>query len=59
MSGGVGHRLGLDLELLWLWGRPSLGTSYATNVALKKDQKKNSKTKKNDKKKPSIVLKVL
>ena len=23
MSCGVGHRLGLDLVLLWFWGRPA------------------------------------
>ena len=45
MSCGVSHRLGLDLELLWLWHRQAAVASirslaweppYATGVALKK-----------------------
>ena len=51
MSCGVGHRLGLDLVLLWLWRRPvatalirplAWETPYAKGVALKRPQKKKS-----------------
>ena len=47
MSCGVGHRLGPDLALLWLWCRPAavvlirpLELPYATCVALKRKRKK-------------------
>ena len=52
MSSGVGRRLGLDLALLWLWGRPvatALITPlaweplYATGAALQKAKKKTKK----------------
>jgi len=53
VSCGVGHRLGLDLELLWLWRnwvavapiRPlAWEPPYAVSVALKRKKKKNKKT---------------
>ena len=60
MSGGVGHRHGLDLVLLWLWHclaaaatliRPlTWELPYATGVALKK--KKNLQKQKQ--KKPTL-----
>ena len=49
MSCGVGHRLGWDLALLWLWCKPAATAPigllaweppYATGVALKKKTKK-------------------
>ena len=49
MSCGVGHRLGSDLALLWLWDRPAAAAlirllawelSYAAGVALKSKKKK-------------------
>ena len=49
MSCGVGHRLGLDPTLLWLWRRPAATAPirplaweppYATGAALKKEEKK-------------------
>ena len=49
MSCGVGHRLGLDLVLLWLWcrlaavapiGPLAWEPPYAAGVALKKQKKK-------------------
>ena len=55
MSGGVGGRRSSDPTLLWLWcrlaataliGPPSLGTTYASGVALKKRQKDQKKKKK-------------
>ena len=54
MSYGVGHRRGLDLALLWLWGKPAavalIGPlawepPYAKGMALKKVQKKKRKEK--------------
>ena len=37
MSGGAGHRLGLDLALLWFWRRPlAWEPPYAESVALEK-----------------------
>ena len=54
MSCGVGHRSGLDLELLWLWGRPvavapigplGLEPPYATGTALEKAETKKKKKK--------------
>ena len=56
MSCGVGHRLGSDLVLLWLWCRPAAiapmrplvwEPPYATGVAVEKAeiQKKNKKQK--------------
>ena len=53
MSCGAGHRLGLDLALLWLWHRPAATAPiqllawelpYATGVALKrpKQNKRNA-----------------
>ena len=59
MSGGVGHRHGSDLALLWLWHRP-VATALirplaweppcATGAALKKDRKDQKKKKKERKK---------
>ena len=52
MSCGVGHRLGLDLVLLWLWRKPEATAPigilaweppYAVGVALKKQKKKDKK----------------
>ena len=49
MSCGVGHRHGLDPELLWLWSKPvatalirplAWGPPYAGGAALKKQKKK-------------------
>ena len=49
MSCGVGHRSGLDLELLWLWCRPAAAAPiqhlfwelpYAAGGAIKKKKKK-------------------
>ena len=51
MSCGIGSRCGLDLVLLWLWCRPAAAApiqplpqklSYATGVALKKEEKYNA-----------------
>ena len=48
MSGGVGHRCGLDLALLWLWHRLvatalilplAWDPPYTTGVALKKKKR--------------------
>ena len=59
MSCGVGHRLGLDLVLLWLWCRPAATAlirplvwepSYATGVALKRQKTEEKK------KKPRIII---
>ena len=56
MSCGVGHRHGLDLELLWLWYRLAAVAPirplawelpYAMGVALKIKRKKKRKKKKN------------
>ena len=55
MSGGVGHRCGLDPKLLWLWCRPVAAAliqplawepPYAMAVALKRPKKKEKKKKK-------------
>ena len=55
MSCGVGRRCGLDLALLWLWGRPAAVAPirplpwelpYAVGVALKGKKQKTKKTKK-------------
>ena len=52
MSCGVGHGLGLDPALLWLWCRPAAAgpvqplvwePSYATSAALKSKKKKKKK----------------
>ena len=52
MRGGVGHRHGSDLVLLWLWQRPAAVAwipplawelPYAVGVALKKKKKKKLK----------------
>ena len=52
MSCGVGHRLGSDPVLLWLWRRPAATTliqslawepPYAMGMALKKKKKKKDK----------------
>ena len=52
MSCGVGHRLGLDLALLWLWCRPAAVATirllaweppYAAGAALKIQKKKKKK----------------
>ena len=52
MNGGIGHRRGLDLTLLWLWHRPAATTPiqplvweppYAAGAALKKKKKKKKK----------------
>ena len=49
MSVGIGHRSGLDLALLWLWGRPAATAPiqplaweppFAIGVAPKKAKKK-------------------
>ena len=51
MSCGVGHRLGSDLVLLWLWHRPEATAPirplaweppYAAGMALEKTKKKRS-----------------
>ena len=51
MSRGVGHRLGLDLALPWLWCRPAATAliqplawepPYAMEAALKKPKEKNN-----------------
>ena len=50
MSCGIGHRLGSDLMLLWLWGRPAAVAPigllqseppYAMGAALKSKKKEN------------------
>ena len=55
MSSGVGRRLGLDLELLWLWRKPAATAPikplaweppYATSVALKREKAESQKKKK-------------
>ena len=55
MSCGVGHRLGSDLALLWLWCRPTavapIGPlawepSYTAGAALKRQKTKDKKKKK-------------
>ena len=52
MSCGVGHRLGLDPSLLWLWPRPAAAAPirllaweppYAAGAALEKEKKKKNK----------------
>ena len=52
MSSGVGHRYGLDPELLWLWCRLAATalihpltceSLYAVGMALKKTKKKGKK----------------
>ena len=52
MSCGVGHRLGSDLALLWLWCRPAATAliqplawepPYAVGVALKIQKKEKTK----------------
>ena len=52
MSYGIGHRHGLDLELLWLWRRPGAAPlirplawepPYALVAALKSKKKKKKK----------------
>ena len=52
MSFGVGSRQGLDLKLLWLWGRPAAAALiqpfaweplYVMGVALKTHTRKNPK----------------
>ena len=61
MSGGVGHRHGLDLALLWFWRRPVATApirplpqepSYATG----RGPRKGKKTKKKKKKSPPYPL---
>ena len=56
MSCGVGHRLGSDLILLWLWCRPAAVAPirplaweppYATTAALKRQKKKKKEKKEN------------
>ena len=58
MSHGVGHRRGLDPELLWLWCRPvataligplAWEPPYAMCVALKNKTKQTNKKSKNQK----------
>ena len=51
VSCGVGHRYGLDPELLWLWCRPAdliqplaWELPYAMDVALKRQRKKKKRT---------------
>ena len=53
VSCGVGHRLSLDLALLWLWCRPvapalvqplAWEPPYAAGLALKRRKKKNGVT---------------
>ena len=62
MSCAIGHRLGSDLALLWLWHRPAATAPirllaweppYATGIILEmakrqKDKKKKKKKKKNE-----------
>ena len=52
MSGGIGHRCGLDPELLWLWRRLAVtapigplawDSPYAAGVALEKTNKTKQK----------------
>ena len=58
MSCGVGHRLGSDPTLLWLWWSPAatalirplaLELPYAEGAALKSKKKKKKKKKKEEK----------
>ena len=53
VSCGVGRRRGLDLALLWLWGRPAAAAligplawepSYAAGVALKRQKTTTTKS---------------
>ena len=55
MSCGVGHRLGLDLSLLWLWCRPAAVAPirplaweppYVMGAALKREKKRKKEKKK-------------
>ena len=57
MSYGVGHRLGSDLALLWLWCRLVAAAlirplacepPYASDVVLEKDKKRKEKKKRID-----------
>ena len=59
MSCDVGHRLGSDVALLWLWHRPAATAPfqllawkppYATGAALKRQKKLNPIQKKKKKK---------
>ena len=60
MSWGVGHRLGSDLMLLWLWYRPvavapiqplAWEPPHAVSVALEKTKKKEEKKEEEEKRK--------
>ena len=55
---GIGHRCGLDLELLWLWHGPTAAVPirpppwelpYAAGAAVKRERKKEKKKKKKKK----------
>ena len=59
MSCGVGHRCGLDLELLWLWCRLAATAlirplpwepPYAVSVALKSSKKERKREREREKK---------
>ena len=50
MSCGVSRREGLDLALLWLWCRPSLGTSTCHRGGPKKKKKERKMERKKRKK---------
>ena len=60
MSCGVGHRCGLDPELLWLWCRPAATTlirplawepPYSAGTALEEAKRQKKKKRKKEKKK--------
>ena len=64
---GVGHRLGLDPELLWLWCRPvataptgplAWEPPHAAGAALEKGQKKKKKKKRRKTKTKNTNLKI-
>ena len=68
MSCGVGHRLDLDLALLWLWRRPAATVPirplawelpYATGVALKSQKKREKEKKKQEKEKEKVIFAAL
>ena len=65
MSCGVGHRLGLDLVLLWLWCRPAATAlirplawepPYAEGAGLGKAKKKEDKKQTNKQTKKQLLV---